>query len=520
MKSGTSIRENLDETQSRREDSGCSATDAPLSASVPGAALAILRAANEPVWAVNSRKELILFNTAFFAAVSRRYGAAPALGTQLDKYVSSELFPHDYHYWSDFYDRAIEGKTPAHEFSYVRNDQIRHLCISCFPLDFEGPCVAFFARDVSDLRAAEEKAYEISAFSDRIFEASSIGVMSFDEQGICLFANSAASRLFGIPDRALPGKSRTIIPGWHEYGLADAAGSVLVDGREVKRSVHAKVNGRKDCWFEYRFLSFVLSGRKHLLLLVTDITASRQIEEDTITIMHELKKSNDELERFAYVASHDLQEPLRVIASYLQLLERRYADKVDDKGRDFISRTVGAAKRMQGMIEDLLGYSRVMTKGGAIERVALEDALSDALKNLAVAIKKSKAEIVSGALPVIMADKTQMARLFQNLLGNAIKFCAKDRPQIRISCAEGDDGWRISVKDNGIGIDGEYHKRIFHIFQRLHTSEEYSGSGIGLAVCQRIVERHGGTIGVESSAGEGATFTFTIPKERTKHAGA
>ncbi|MGL4370155.1 MAG: sensor histidine kinase, partial [Spirochaetota bacterium] len=169
-------------------------------------------------------------------------------------------------------------------------------------------------------------------------------------------------------------------------------------------------------------------------------------------------------------------------------------------------------KRMQGMIEDLLAYSRVMTKGGAFEPAPLGDAYADALKNLKIAIRESHAEISSETLPVVNADRIQMSRLFQNLISNAIKFRGGDPPRIRIGCEENDHIWKISVSDNGIGIQPEFSERIFQIFQRLHTRDSYPGSGIGLAVCQRIVERHGGKIWVESEPGNGSVFYFTVPK--------
>ena len=513
MSSGTTTRDALDHQPGRAAAGG-----AAVSLSPESAAREILDASSEPVWAVNPERKLIFFNRAFASVLEQRYGVLPSIGDGMDILIPSGTFPHDYAYWNDLLDRAFSGRRGMHEFSSVLDDRMRHFCISCYDLSGGLSGLSFFARDVTDLREAEERSYELGAFSERIFEASPIGIMSFDEKGSCSFANSASSKLFALPLDVILGNSRSIIPGWYEYELTEAAESALDGSREVRRTVHIRVGGKLESWFDYRFLPFTSSGKKNLLLLVTDITESRQIEEDTILIMRELKQSNDELERFAYVASHDLQEPLRVIASYLQLLERRYADRVDDKGRDFIVRTVGAAKRMQGMIEDLLGYSRVMTRGGSFEAVPLDDALSGALQNLGVAVRKSRADISSDSLPVVQADKSQMVRVFQNLIGNAIKFQGDERPRIRVSCAEGEECWTVSIRDNGIGIAPEFHKRIFQVFQRLHSSDRYGGSGIGLAVCQRIIERHGGRITVDSAEGKGSVFSFTIPRERKKNA--
>ena len=519
MKSDTAIREKSGtESDSRLFRPQNSQTETPASGS--GAALAILESAAEPVWAIGPDKRLILFNRALASVLFHLYGVHPSIGAEFKTLVPASEFPQAYLYWADIFTRAINGTIDAFEFTYVDRDAIQHYAISCYPLKNEGlEGIAFFARDVTRLRRAEERSYEISAFSEKIFEASPVGIMSFDETHACVSANSAAIQQLGLPSSGFSGRAWDLVPGWSDQGLSEAAEGALRDGHEARRIIHTKISGR-NTWFDFRFTSFMQAERKHLLVLINDITETRQIEEDTIMIMHDLKQSNDELERFAYVASHDLQEPLRVIASYLQLIERRYSDKLDDKGRDFIARTVGAAKRMQGMIEDLLGYSRVVTRGGVFEQVPLDEALSDALKNLAVAVKKSNADIQISPLPEVMADKTQMVRLFQNLIGNAIKFCEKERPLIQIVCEEGAEQYSISVRDNGIGISDEFYKRIFQVFQRLHSSSEYSGSGIGLAVCQRIVERHGGTISVSSALGEGSVFSFTLPKEMKKNARA
>lgn len=224
----------------------------------------------------------------------------------------------------------------------------------------------------------------------------------------------------------------------------------------------------------------------------------------------ELDRSNRELQSFAYMASHDLQEPLRVITNYVQLLAERYKGRLDEKADKFINFAVDAAARMQKLIDDLLQYSRVATHGKEFAPTNLEAALAEALANLQVAITESQAEVTHEPLPTVSADALQMTQLLQNLVGNAIRFRSAEPPRIRVSAEVKGEVWEIAVSDNGIGIDPEDQDRIFQIFQRLHTQSEYSGTGIGLAVCQRIVERHGGRIWAESRVGEGSTFRFTV----------
>jgi DNA-binding LacI/PurR family transcriptional regulator/signal transduction histidine kinase len=227
----------------------------------------------------------------------------------------------------------------------------------------------------------------------------------------------------------------------------------------------------------------------------------------------ELARSNRELEQFAYVASHDLQEPLRMVKSYLQLIERRYARQLDEDADEFIAFAVDGAERMQTLIHDLLEYSRVTTHGKPFAPTDCAAVLNHALNNLKVAIEESGAVITHDGLPTVMADETQLTSLLQNLIGNAIKFRKKEtQPEIHISAERTGAEWAFSVRDNGIGIDSGYFERIFMIFQQLHSHEEYAGTGIGLAVCKKIIERHGGRIWVESEPGKGSTFYFTIPE--------
>jgi len=238
----------------------------------------------------------------------------------------------------------------------------------------------------------------------------------------------------------------------------------------------------------------------------------KKSEKNLKSLIEELKRSNEELQQFAYVSSHDLQEPLRTITSFTQLIERRYKDKLDSDADEFIEYIVDAAKRMQTLINDLLNYSRVATKKKEIELIDIEEVFNSVLNNLNTAIYENDAEITHENLPKIMAEPGQMIQLFQNLIGNAIKFRKPEiPPKIHIKAHKDKNEYIFSVADNGIGMEPQYAERIFTIFQRLHTKEEYEGTGIGLAISKRVIELHGGQIWVESELGKGSTFYFTIP---------
>jgi PAS domain S-box-containing protein len=302
------------------------------------------------------------------------------------------------------------------------------------------------------------------------------------------------------------------------------------DRDRVKQEIHRVVD-HGDNYFEmnlptaegtpipyaFNWLAVSIGGQRLLAGAGIDVQERKQAEERLTEALNDLQRSNRELEQFAYVASHDLQEPLRMVSSYTQLLERRYRDKLDQDAKDFIGYAVDGANRMQQLIQDLLRFSRVTTRGEAILPVAASEAAGKALFNLEASIQESGARITVDPLPEVLADRGQLIQLFQNLIGNAIKFHRADRaPEIHVLAERKGKEWQFAVHDKGIGIDAQYFERIFTIFQRLHTRERYPGTGIGLALCKRIVERHNGRIWVKSRPESGSSFYFTLPSVETQ----
>ncbi|TET56675.1 MAG: PAS domain-containing sensor histidine kinase [Dehalococcoidia bacterium] len=243
---------------------------------------------------------------------------------------------------------------------------------------------------------------------------------------------------------------------------------------------------------------------------LVDVTERKQVEERLKQITVEMQRSNTELEQFAYVISHDLQEPLRMVSSYTQLLAKRYSNKLDSDADEFIAYAVDGAKRMQTLLHSLLDYSRVGTRGKPFGLVNCEHVVEQAVANLKIAIEESGASVSYDVLPTVMGDEGQLVQLFQNLIGNAIKFRGEEPPKVHIWAGRRDSVVTFSVNDNGIGINPQHSQSIFEIFRRLHTREEYPGTGMGLAICKKIAERHGGHISVQSQPGQGSTFHFSV----------
>ncbi|MCD4845000.1 MAG: PAS domain S-box protein [Methanosarcinales archaeon] len=364
-------------------------------------------------------------------------------------------------------------------------------------------------------KAAEDKLKESEDRFRTIFDSINDAVFIHDiETGAILNVNKTTCDMYGYTREELCKLDvQTISIGEAPYTLEDAIEwmkKTTAGEPQVFEWMGKHKSGRL-FWVEVSMRSAVVGGCERLLVVVRDITQRKAAEEELLKRATALERSNKELEQFAYVASHDLQEPLRMVSSYVQLLARRYKGKLDHDADDFIGYAVDGANRMQTLIDDLLIFSRVGTQGKSFEPTNCETVLEQVLINLKMAIGDSYAMITHDPLPTIMADGSQLTQLLQNLISNAIKFQGDETPRIHISAEQKDDEWEFSVADNGIGIKPEFFDRIFVIFQRLHSREEYSGTGIGLAVCKKIVERHGGRIWVESVPGKGTTFFFTIP---------
>ncbi len=367
-------------------------------------------------------------------------------------------------------------------------------------------------REVRERKQAEEALQRASAYNRRLIEASLDPLVTIGPDGKITDVNAATEAVTDHTRTELLGtdfSSYFVEPEKARAGYQLAFREGLVrdypleirnrDGRVVSVLYNASV---------YRDEEGKVQG---VFAAARDITELKQAEEKLRESLADLERSNKELEQFAYVASHDLQEPLRMVSSYTQLLERRYKGKLDNDAQEFIAYAVDGANRMQRLIQDLLSLSRISTRGNPFKPTDCNVVLGQARANLDMVMSENNALVTNDELPFVMADETQLVQVFQNLIGNAIKFRGKEPPHVRVSAEKNKNEWIFSVRDNGQGVDPQYHDLIFVIFQRLHPKEEYPGTGIGLAICKRIVERHGGRIWVESKPGKGATFYFTIP---------
>ncbi|MGC1616536.1 MAG: PAS domain S-box protein, partial [Candidatus Acidiferrum sp.] len=380
----------------------------------------------------------------------------------------------------------------------------------------EGTLVTAAIRDISVRRAAEKHLAQMEGRYRGLLEAAPDAMVVVNQGGAIVLLNVQAEKQFGYSrDELIGQKVKNIIPeGFAERLVADALRSVEEAlAQQIGTGIELTGRRKDQSEFPIEIMLSPLESTEGILVTaaVRDITTRKKAEADLLNKVEELNRSNEELGQFAYIASHDLQEPLRMVASYTQLLSKRYKGKLDSDADEFIAFAVDGASRMQRLILDLLAYSRVGTKGKDLLEISSEETLQQALINLRGAIAESGALVTHDRLPQVLADEMQLVQLFQNLVGNAIKYQNRGIPKVHISAARnGGMKWMFSVKDNGLGIDSQYFERIFGMFQRLHKREEFAGTGIGLAICKKIVERHGGTISVESQPGQGSTFRFAL----------
>jgi PAS domain S-box-containing protein len=350
-----------------------------------------------------------------------------------------------------------------------------------------------------------------------LLEAAPDAMVVVNQAGDIVLLNVQAEKQFGYDrDELLGQQIKNIIPvGFAERIIADDARSVAdALAQQIGTGIELSARRKDGTNFPIEIMLSPLQSARDVLITaaIRDISVRKQAETYLVDKIEELKRSNQDLEQFAYLASHDLQEPLRMVGSYTQLLAKRYKGQLDADADDFINFAVDGANRMQRLIQDLLIFSRVGTKGAELVDTASEEAMQQALVNLGTAIEESEAVVTYDTLPAVLADWTQLVQLFQNLVGNAIKYHrAESSPKVHISAVAGPTGkWLFSVTDNGMGIESEYFEKIFGMFQRLHKRDEFEGTGIGLAVCKKIVERHGGALSVESEPGHGSTFSFSL----------
>lgn len=374
--------------------------------------------------------------------------------------------------------------------------------------------------DITERKRVEENLEkslkEVLDYKYALDESSIVAIT--DQKGIIKYVNDNFCKISKYTREELIGQDHRIVnSAYHPKEFIRELWTTIANGKIWRGDIKNKTKDGTTYWVETTIVPFLNEHGKpyQYVAIRADITQRKLTEEQLSRNIKELERSNKELEQFAYIASHDLQEPLRMVGSYMQLLERRYKGKLDKDADDFIHFAMDGATRMKQLIGDLLNYSR-MNKEGLIEPVNMNEVMHEVMQNLSASTKESGASVHFSDLPVIEADRTQMVQLLQNLISNAIKFRKEEIPSlINIKTEKQESKWLFSVSDNGIGIEGQYSEKVFIIFKQLHTKAKYSGTGIGLAIAKKITERHGGTIWFESEFGKGTTFFFTLNAKTT-----
>jgi PAS domain S-box-containing protein len=372
-----------------------------------------------------------------------------------------------------------------------------------------------FSHDLSESKESEAR-YR------GLLEAAPDAMVVVNQAGKIVLLNVQAEKQFGYSRGELVGqKVKNIIPeGFAERLIADGTRSAAEAlAQQIGTGIELSGRRKDGTEFPIEIMLSPLQSAEGILVTaaIRDITERRKSEEHLGKTVGELKRSNAELQQFAYVSSHDLQEPLRMVSSYTQLLAKRYQGRLDSDADEFIAFAVDGCNHMQRLIRDLLAYSRAGTNGKELREVSCDDALQAALTNLRMTIEQSGAVVTHDSLPAVRTDETQLTQVFQNLVGNAIKYHGAEAPRVHVSAARTNGNeWIFSVRDNGLGIDPQYFERIFILFQRLHGPREFKGTGIGLAICKKMLERLGGRIWVESQPEKGSTFYFALPERDGK----
>ena len=371
-------------------------------------------------------------------------------------------------------------------------------------------------RDISKRKVAEKELKEAEIRYRTTFEQSPDGILIVDLDSLkAIEFNKAICEILGYSKEEF-GKLRISDIDINGSEARIHVGKVLKEGRDDFQTKFQTKSGLiKDMFITAKVIN--LSGKTCIQAIARDITERKKGENALLETLEKLKNSNLELEQFAYVASHDLQEPLRMISNFTQLLEKRYKNKLDEDANDFIHYIVDGASRMQNLIDNLIIYSRIDSRGKSFKLTDTNIVLDNVISYFRQIIEETNAVITIDPLPLIIADESQMIQLFQNLISNALKFRSDKEPRIHITGEVSERDWIFSVRDNGIGVESKNFDRIFMMFQRLHKKEEYDGRGIGLAICKKIVRRHGGKIRVESELGIGTTFHISIPRRTTQN---